>query len=148
MHKLLLAALCIAASTLALAQSPRDPELARALGADERGMRHYMLVVLRTGPTRVPRGPERDAMFEGHFANIARLSDEGKLAFAGPFESANDGWRGLFVLATADVDEAKRWVATDPVITNGEMVADIHPFYGSAALMAVAKTHALIAPPP
>src|SRR5688572_27717463 len=60
-----------------------DAALAQSLGADERGMRRYVLVILKTGPTRVPAGPERDEMFKGHFANISRLSAEGKLALAG-----------------------------------------------------------------
>ena len=33
-----------------------DAELARSLGADERGMRSYVLVVLKTGPVKVPVG--------------------------------------------------------------------------------------------
>jgi hypothetical protein len=35
------------------------------------GMRQYVLVVLKTGPNKLPAGPERDAMFKGHFANSA-----------------------------------------------------------------------------
>src|SRR6187549_756113 len=73
-----------------------DAALAQRLGADERGMRQYVLVVLKTGPTRVPEGEKRDAMFKGHFANMARLSKEGKLVLAGPFEKGAEGWRGLF----------------------------------------------------
>ena len=56
------------------------------MGADDYGMRQYVLVILKTGPTRVPDGEERDAMFRGHFANMQRLSKEGKLALAGPFD--------------------------------------------------------------
>src|SRR5690348_17110159 len=73
-----------------------DTALARAIGADERGMRGYVLVILKTGPQRVPDGPERDAMFKGHFANMTRLADAGQLAVAGPLDGV-DGWRGLFV---------------------------------------------------
>ena len=40
--------------------------------------------------------------------------------------------------------EAKKFVATDPVIVNGEMVAEYHKFFGSAALMAVNDIHARI----
>ena len=65
-------------------------------------------------------------------------------ALAGPFDGV-DGWRGLFIFAVSDVDEARRLVATDPVISNGEMVADYHPYYGSAALMLVRDAHARIA---
>jgi len=123
-----------------------DAQLASRLGADEHGMRQYVMVILKTGPTPKPKGPERDAMFKGHFANIQRLADEGKLALAGPFDGA-DGWRGMFIFAVKDIDEARQLTATDPVIASGEMVAEYHPYYGSAALMQVSETHKRIMKP-
>jgi uncharacterized protein YciI len=130
------------------AESPSyDAGLAASVGADERGMRSYVLVILKTGPTRVPDGPERDAMFRGHFANMQRLSEEGKLAYAGPLDGV-DGRRGLFILATGDLEEARQLVATDPVIIEGEMVAEYHKHYGSAALMLVRDAHKRIARTP
>ncbi|HET7126456.1 MAG TPA: YciI family protein, partial [Lysobacter sp.] len=107
-----------------------DAELAKKTGADEHGMRSYVLVILRTGPKRMPDGAGRDAMFAGHFANMDRLAKEGKLALAGPFAKDPDGWRGLFVFAVEGIDEAKALTETDPVIANGEMVADYHAWYG------------------
>jgi uncharacterized protein YciI len=127
------------------ASATRDVELARRLGADEHGMRQYVLVILKTGPTRVPDGDKRKAMFEGHFANMQRLSKEGKLVLAGPFGDNAEGWRGLFVFAVSDIDEAKRLIATDPVIVNGEMVADYFYWYGSAATMMIPELHEKIA---
>lgn len=124
----------------AVEKAPYDAALARSVGADENGMRAYVLVVLKTGPNKVPAGPERDAMFKGHFANMGRLSAEGKLALAGPFDGV-DGWRGLFILAVSDIEEAKQITATDPVIASGEMVAEFHKYYGSAALMLVRHEH-------
>lgn len=137
-HVLAVCALAFCAAQPALAQS--DPELAKSLGADERGMRSYVLVILKTAPHRVPDGEARTKMFEGHFANMNRLADEKKLVMAGPLDGV-DGCRGLFVFNTPDVEEAKRLVATDPVIINGEMVAEYHKFYGSAALMMVTDVH-------
>ena len=133
----------------ATAQTPAptptfDADLAQAVGADEMGMRRYVLVVLKSGPTPVPAGPERDAMFQGHFANINRLAAEKKLVLAGPFDGV-DGWRGLFIFAVADIDEARRLTATDPVIARGEMVAEFHVYYGSAALMLVNDAHRRVA---
>ena len=128
----------------AAAKAGFDEGLARSVGADDYGMRTYVLVILKTGPTKVPAGAERDAMFKGHMANITRLSNEGKLPLAGPFAggaAGTDGWRGLFVFAVADVEEAKRLVASDPVIQKGEMVAEFHPWYGSAAVMLVPDAH-------
>lgn len=131
----------------ARAQGPADaagpsfePDLARAVGADEYGMRNYVLVVLKTGPNKVPAGAERDEMFKGHFANIKRLAAERRLALAGPFDGV-EGWRGLFILAVSDIEDAKKLVATDPVIIKGEMMAEYHKYYGSAALMLVNNAH-------
>jgi uncharacterized protein YciI len=117
-----------------------DADLAKSLGADERGMRAFVLVVLKTGPKKMPEGPARTKMFEGHFANIQRLAGEKKLVLAGPLDGV-DGWRGIFVFATPDIDQAMSFVATDPVIVNGEMVAEYHKFYGSAALMMLNDVH-------
>lgn len=122
-----------------------DPALAKRLGADDRGMRKYVLVILKTGPHRVPDGPARDEMFKGHFANIKRLASEGKLAVAGPFDDKT-GWRGMFILAVDTPEEAERLVATDPVIKNGEMIAEYHVLYATAALMGVTEIHGKIAP--
>ena len=124
-----------------------DPQLAKETGADERGMRRYVLVILKTGPNRIPAGPERDEMFKGHFANITRLAEAGQLVLAGPLDGV-DGWRGLFVFAVAEIDEARKLVETDPVVAKGEMVPEFHKYYGSAALMKITELHAKLQPPP
>ncbi|MFO1336676.1 MAG: YciI family protein [Burkholderiaceae bacterium] len=137
---LLLAGPGAAHAQAAAAKPAFDAELAKSVGADEHGMRSYVFVLLKTGPKAMPAGPERDAMFQGHFANIQRLAEAGKLALAGPYDGV-EGWRGMFVFAVKDIDEAKALVATDPVIANGEMVAEFHKYYGSAALMLVNANH-------
>ena len=140
----------LAVSCPAAADAPPaayDEELATRLGADELGMRQYVLVILKTGPNKVPAGPERDEMFRGHFANMKRLSEEGKLALAGPLDGV-DGWRGLFVFAVEEIEQARQLTETDPVIIKGEMIAEYHKYYGSAALMLVRDTHARVARKP
>ncbi len=117
-----------------------DAALAKSLGADDYGMKRYVLVILKNGPTPLAAGPERDEMFKGHFANMKRLAGEGKLALAGPLDGV-DGWRGLFVLAVPDIESAKQLVGTDPVVMKGEMVAEYHRYYGSAALTTVNSLH-------
>ncbi|HEU4589587.1 MAG TPA: YciI family protein [Steroidobacteraceae bacterium] len=148
--------LIIAAASIvfiaSLARAEPDPKpaydaaLAARLGADEHGMRSYVMVILKTGPTPRPKGPERDEMFKGHFANIERLASAGKLALAGPFDGV-DGWRGMFIFAVKTIEEAKQLTATDPVIASGEMVAEYHQYYGSAALMQVNEIHHRIMKP-
>jgi len=141
---LLLAGGALAADAPAPASPAFDEALAETLGADEYGMRQYVLVILKTGPTPVPAGAARDEMFRGHFANMKRLAAEGKLALAGPLDGV-DGWRGLFILAVDDLEEAAALVATDPVVIQGEMIAEYHAYYGSAALMLVNEAHEKVA---
>jgi uncharacterized protein YciI len=124
-----------------------DAELAKRYGADERGMRRYVLVILKTGPTPVTDPDQRKAMFAGHFANIERLAREGKLVVAGPFGKNEDGWRGLYLFAVTDVEEARKLVATDPVVIHGEMVPEIYPWYGTAAMMAIPEVYPRLEPP-
>lgn len=124
-----------------------DAALAQKTGADERGMRMYVLVVLRSGPTPVKDEAARKSMFAGHMANIQRLAKEGRLALAGPFGKNEDGWRGLFVFAVKDIEEARALTASDPVIVNGEMVADYYPWYSSAAISLVPELSEKLTPP-
>ena len=130
-----------ASQTPAAAPKPQyDAELAKSLGGNDNGMRPYVLVILKTGPNKVTDPEARKKMFEGHFANIKRVADEKNLAVAGPLDGV-DGWRGLFVFATPDIELAKTYVATDPVIISGEMVAEYHKFFSSAGLMMVGEIH-------
>lgn len=50
----------------------------------------------------------------------------------------------MFVFATGDIEDPKTLVATDPVINNGEMVAEYHKFFSSAGLMAGNDVHGKI----
>lgn len=42
-----------------------DAALAKQAGGNENGMRRYVLVILKTGPNRMPDGDARKAMFAG-----------------------------------------------------------------------------------
>lgn len=150
MKRLAACALALFCTLGALAQeaSTYDAAKAQAWGANEQGLRPYVFVLLKTGPKRMPDGPARNEMFKGHFANMTRLSKEGLLVYAGPLDGV-EGLRGLFILATPDMDAARKAVDTDPVIVNGEMVAELHKHFGSAALLAVNEWHPkLIKPNP
>ena len=138
--------LCI--GTLAAEERPFDPELAKRLGADERGMRMYVLCILKTGPKDAEiTGEERKKIFAGHFANISRLADEGKLAVAGPFGKNDKAYRGLYIFNAATIEEAEKLVTLDPAVKAGVFVPDLTPWYGSAAMMVVNETHKRIQKP-
>ena len=117
-----------------------DPELAKRLGADERGMRNFVLCILKTGPkdAEIAKGSkERNDLFAGHFANISKLADEGKLAVAGPFGENSRTYRGLYIFNVATVEEAEKLVVLDPAVKAGIFIYELTPWYGSAAMMVV-----------
>ena len=109
MCALLLASTPVAAQNSAAQAPAYDAGLAKSLGADERGMRSYVLVILKTGPKKIEDKAEREKIFAGHFANMGRLATEKKLVFAGPLDG-KEGRRGIFVIATPEIEEAKGYV--------------------------------------
>ncbi|MEZ5345198.1 MAG: YciI family protein [Pyrinomonadaceae bacterium] len=119
-----------------------DADLAKKLGADDYGMRSYVMVVLKTGPndSKITDKAQRDKLFAGHFGNMKRLAEEGKLVFAGPL-SDDAPKRGLFIFAVTSFEDAEALVKTDPTVKEGIFVYDMTKLYGSAALMQVNEMH-------
>lgn len=143
-----LATLAMAGEEAAPAKPVHDAELAKKLGADERGMKKFVLCILKTGPKDAEfKGKEREEIFAGHFANITRLADEGKLAVAGPFGKNDKTWRGLYIFNVTTIEEAEQLVVLDPAVKAGVFVADLTPWYGSAAMMVVTDAHKTIVKP-
>ena len=139
---LALAFVCFGTVVVTAEERAFDPELAKRLGADERGMKMFVLCILKTGPKDVEiKGDERKEIFAGHFANIGRLADEGKLAVAGPFGKNDKSYRGLYIFNVATIEEAEKLVMLDPAVKAGVFVPDLTLWYGPAAMMVVGDTH-------
>ena len=128
--------------TVSLAQNKNqyDSVLAKKLGADQYGMRKYVIVLLKPGPAKITDTAKRKELFEGHMKNIERLANEGKLAIAGPFLDKGP-YSGIFIFSVPTVEEAKALVDTDPAVKAGVFEMEAHLWYGSAALMQVVDTH-------
>lgn len=121
-----------------------DAELAAELGADDYGMRRYVMAFLKAGPNR-PSDPDQAAALQrAHMDNIRRLAEDGALVLAGPFLDGGE-LRGIYVFAVDSVEEAEALTATDPAVQAGSLVMELHPWYGSAALMKVNEWSARIA---
>lgn len=127
-----------AATTLTASAQKNNPQydsiLAKKVGADDYGMKNYVLVILKTGENTSTDKKYRDSCFAGHMKNINRLVEENKLVVAGPFGRNDKQFRGLFILNVQTVEEAKTLVNTDPAVIAGFLAAEYVPWYGSAAL--------------
>lgn len=123
-----------------------DGVLAKKVGADQYGMRKYVIAFLKTGPKDAEiKGDARTALFKGHFENMTRLAKEGKLAVAGPFNDPDKKFRGLFILAVETVEQAKALAETDPTVKAGVLIVEYVPWYGSASLMLSNELHDKVA---
>jgi uncharacterized protein len=111
-----------------------DKALADSLGADDYGMKMYVLVLLKTGSNKVANKLKTDSLFTGHMQNIQRLAKEGKLVVAGPLQKNEKEYRGIFILNVKTTEEAQALLKTDPAISEKLLDAELYNWYGSAAL--------------
>ncbi len=117
-----------------------DAALAKKLGADDYGMRQYVMAFLKDGPNRLTDSVQRAALQKAHLKNIIRLANEGKLLIAGPFLDGKEV-EGIFIFNVSSVEEAKALTESDPAIKAGSLVMELRPWYGSAALVALFDIH-------
>lgn len=144
MRKIVLLILASFICSVTFSQKPLyDSVLAKKLGADNYGMKHYVIAFLKKGYTQIKDSVQRQQLQTAHLKNIMRLADEGKLIVAGPFLD-DQPLRGIFIFNVETVEEARALAATDPAIKAGTLQMELHPWYGSAALMQVPAIHQII----
>jgi uncharacterized protein len=125
----------------AFSQYQYDEALAKKLGADDYGMRKYVMALLQRGDRVGEYSPEqRSEIQAGHMANIGKMADMGKLIVAGPF-MGNDELRGIYIFDVQTLEEAQALTETDPAIQAGVLKMDLKEWYGSAALMMLPEVY-------
>ena len=128
-------------SALAQSTNPNyDAKLAESLGADEYGMKSYVLVILKTGSNKTTEKSFIDSCFRGHMDNIGRLVEEGKLIVAGPMGKNENTYRGIFILDVKTFEEATELLKNDAAVNEKILEAELYKWYGSAALPAYLDT--------
>lgn len=121
----------------AAANSTYDAALAKEMGADEYGMKGYILVLLKTGTNASTDKQLISESFKGHMENINRLVEAGKLIVAGPMGKNEQQYRGIFILQdVGTLQEARALLQTDPAIKANLLAVELYNWYGSAALPA------------
>jgi uncharacterized protein YciI len=125
----------------AFSQTSFDKKLADSLGADEYGMKSYVLAILKTGPAKIENKTLRDSLFRGHMDNIGRLVQSGQLIVAGPLQKNDRNYRGIFIFNVKTIEEAKELTRLDPTISSGIFEVEFFNWYGSAALPSYLPVH-------
>jgi uncharacterized protein YciI len=100
------------------------------------GQNPYVFVVLNKKADAEKLSDEASKkIMEGHMGNMDKLAKEGKLIAAGPFE----GGGGIFIMKTPDVEEAKKWISTDPGIQAKRWNVEVLPFTPRQGQVCAAK---------
>lgn len=118
-----------------------DLHLADSLGADDYGMKMYVLVILKTGNGKIEEKQKIDSLFAGHMKNMGDLVEKGKLVVAGPMAKNEKQYEGIFILNVKTVEEANKLLDTDPAIKAKLLDPELYRWYGSAALPLYLKYH-------
>jgi uncharacterized protein YciI len=117
-----------------------NAEKAKKLGADELGMRNYVIGFMRAGPIKLTNSKDVALLRKAHLKNMQRLATEGKLLVAGPFTD-NKSMKGFYIFDVASVDEARILTISDPAVRAGALILELHPWYGTAALKEIPGIH-------
>lgn len=124
--------------------SSYDSLYAEKLGADEYGMHGYFMAFLKEGPNRNQSEEEVSKIQRAHLDNITRMANEGFLVLAGPFMDEGTV-KGIYVFKVETLEEAEELTKTDPAVKSGRLIMELHPWYGSAALVELNEIHKRIA---
>ncbi len=117
-----------------------DSLAAVKFGADQYGMKKYVMAFLMKGPNRDLDSLKAAELQRAHLENIGKMAEAGKLALAGPFFGDGD-LRGIYIFNVESIEEAEALTNTDPAIREGSLVMELKEWYGSAGLMAVNEIH-------
>lgn len=63
-----------------------------------------------------------------HFLRLKELSKSGRVILAGRTREPNDKTIGLVIFEARDLGEAERFMAEDPAVVAGVMVAEVRPY--------------------
>lgn len=122
------------------AVSTYDAAKAAAYGADDFGMKSYVMAFLKAGPNRDRSPEEAQALQMAHLKNIRRMAEEGTLVLAGPFMD-NGEIRGIYIFNVRTIEEAEALTNTDPAVQAGSLVMELKPWYGTAGLVGLGEVH-------
>lgn len=90
----------------------------------------YYIFLLKKGPAWSSEAtPEIEALQEAHLANLRHLGELGKLVINGPLldSFATSGEiRGIGVLKTDSLAEARELISTDPMVQVGRLIFELH----------------------
>ncbi len=137
MRRILIISIFLFATLTVISQTANikyNKAMADSMGADEFGMKNYILIILKTGTKQLSNKDSLNILFKAHMENINKMVENKKLIIAGPFGKNDNSFRGLFVFDVKTKEEALELLKNDPTIEIGIFIPEVYNWYGSAAL--------------
>lgn len=128
----------------AVKEAAYDSIKAQKYGADDYGMKKYVMAFLKRGPNRELDKDSAMKLQRAHLDNIGKMAEAGKLVLAGPFMGDQD-LRGIYIFNVESILEAEELSNTDPAVQAGILEMELMEWYGSAALLDVNQIHNTLA---
>jgi len=105
-----------------------DPNVIHDPGEEARGMEQYTLVLMQRGEKWNPGAPEFMDVIKQHPAFVKEMTEQGKMAIAGPFPLSEPGdLRGIAIFRVG-AEQAAKLVQEDPTVKAGLLKPEIHPW--------------------
>jgi len=117
-----------------------DAALAARLGADEYGMKNYVLCFLKPGKQRLMMVSELETLDTKHLQYLQQQVDKGLLVMMGMFPDGGEFYEQL-VFNTEDTAVANSIMRQDPKVQAEIVVPEFHRWYGPAALPELKPIH-------
>ena len=117
-----------------------DSLLAKKYGADDYGMKQFIMAFFFFFKNIITDKAEEDRPQSEHMKNINKMAEDGKLVIAGPFMD-NQSLKGIYIFDVRTLEEARELTSTDPAVKAGVLEMELHPWYGSAALLEINNIH-------
>jgi len=93
-------------------------------------MKKYYMCFLMAGETRSQSEEEAADIQKKHLAHIEKLSQEGKVIIAGPFENGGE-YRGILIFDADSVEEVERLASEDPAVISGRLSVKVIPWWAA-----------------
>ncbi|MGD9978937.1 MAG: hypothetical protein AB7S54_13515 [Bacteroidales bacterium] len=114
--------------------SDYNKTLADSLGADEYGMKWYVMVMLKSGATQIKSRDSISWLYKGHVDAINEMTNNGTLVVTGPMGKNDKNYRSFFILNTSKINVAQEMMNQNPAVKYGLFDTEYFFWYGPAAL--------------
>ena len=113
-----------------------EPGTIHATSGTNQGMEQYTLVLMKRGEKWDPNAPGFMDVMKQHPAFVKQMTEQGKMAIAGPFPFADPGeLRGVTIFRVG-TEESTNLAQDDPTVKAGLLKPEIHPWITGKGVLA------------